>query len=288
MFGYLRVMRPELKIKENNAYNAVYCGFCRTMGRYGRLLRLSLSYDFTFFSLLSLSLSPDFCGFENCRCPVKMFSKRPCVKQNEKLDYAADLAVLMLDAKLEDNLIDGEKIISSKLLKLYLKPKIKKISADLPKEYDMIKNYISMQKSAENEGLSIDKCCHPTAQLLSDFFSIIAAKDEQKEHLERLGYVLGRWIYLLDALDDLEDDIKKGSFNPLKSYGDIEKIKKECESDLNVCISEACDSLNKIELYNFKTILQNIVFLGLKNTQNIILTYSDKNKRKRALNGKSI
>ena len=70
----------------------------------------------------------DFCGFDVCRCPVKLFSKRPCVKQSDALSYAADLAVLMLHGKILDNLADKEHLLSSSLLMLYLKPKYKKIA----------------------------------------------------------------------------------------------------------------------------------------------------------------
>ena len=104
--------------------------------------------------------------------------------------------------------------------------------------------------------------------------------------------MLGRYIYLLDAADDLESDIKTGAFNPLKrqniSNEDIKNIKTDCEMSLNVCISEAQDAILKIELKHFEPILKNIIFLGLKNTQNAVLHTKNKKERKLALNGKSV
>ncbi len=283
MFGYIRPLKPELKVSEYQTYNAVYCGFCRAMGNSGALLRLTLSYDFTFFCLLSLSLEEDFCGFENCRCPVKAFSKRPCVKQNAKLDYAADLAVLMLHGKLVDNISDRDRTFLSKLLMLYLKPKYKKVAKRLPEEAKAVLDYISAQQKIERENGSIDAACDPTAQLLSSFFKRLSKNSEQQVNLERLGYVLGRWIYLLDAADDLKEDIKSGGFNPLKKTG-----REDIPFSLNVCISEAIDAINALKLYHFEPILKNIIFLGLDNTQKAILTYTDKKERKKALNGKSL
>lgn len=294
MFGYIRPMKPELKIGEYNAYNAVYCGFCRAMGASGALLRLTLSYDLTFFSLLALSLKKDFCGFDKCRCPVKPFGKRACVKNCKELDYAANLAIMLLYGKVLDNISDGDKnAFAARLALLYLKPKYKKAATLFPDEAADITEYLQKQANAEKTLASVDACCDPTAWLLSRFFARLSESDEQKEALSRLGYVLGRWIYLLDAADDLERDIKTGAFNPLKqkessSQEEIKASKNDCALSLNVCISEAQDALLKLELFNFKPIIENIIFLGLKNSQTAVLKYKNKKERKLALNGKSL
>lgn len=293
MFGYIRPYKPELKISEFQTYNAVYCGFCRALGASGKLLRLTLSYDFTFFCLLSLSLKENFCGFETCRCPVKLFSKKPCVKQSESLDYAADLAILMLYGKLKDNIDDRDGALLSRLALLYLSPRYKKAAKRRSVENEVLLSYLSAQAECERQKSSLDACAHPTADLLSVFFKELSEEDSQKENLSRLGYVLGRWIYILDAADDLEKDIKKGSFNPLLSQSNpskeqIKKIREEVELSLNICISDLCDTFLKLKLHHFGGIIENIIFLGLKNTQSAVLHYQNKKERKIALNGKSL
>ena len=291
MFGYIRVYKPELKMGEYSAYNAVYCGFCRALGSFGSILRMTLSYDFTFFSLLSLSLDEDFCGFTSCRCPAKLFSKKTCVKECEHLTYSARLAIMMLYFKLLDDKKDRDKFSPLKALALlYLKPRYKKVAAALPKEAGLIENFIKEQERVEDGAHGIDACCDPTARVLSQFFALLSKTDEQKEALSRLGYVLGRWIYLLDAADDLEKDIKKRRFNPLKTGADMSKdqiadAKKEAEFSLNVCISEAQDAILKLKLYHFEPVLKNVIFLGLKNTQDAVLYITDKKERRLALNG---
>lgn len=292
MFGYLRPFKPELKISEFQTYNAVYCGFCRALGASGKLLRLTLSYDFTFFCLLSLSLKEDFCGFEACRCPVKLFTKKACVKQNESLKHAADLAILMLYGKLRDNISDRDGALLSRLALLYLTPRYKKAAQRREYENRALLDYLSNQAECEKQNAGLDACAHPTAQLLSSFFEKLSEESEQKENLSRLGYVLGRWIYILDAADDLEKDLKKGSFNPLSdkslSKEEIKKIKNEAELSLNICISDLCDTFLKLKLYHFGSIIENIIFMGLKNTQSAVLHYENKKERKMAFNGKSI
>jgi len=263
------------------------------LGSSGALLRLTLSYDFTFYCLLALSLKDKFCGFVSCRCPVKLFGKRSCVKLCDELEYAADLAVMLLYAKLCDNLYDRDGALVSKLALLYVKPRYQKIANRRKDEDEKIRNYIENQQTIEKNGGGLDLAAHGTADILSFFFSQLSQKDEQKDALSRLGYVLGRWIYILDAADDLESDIKKKRFNPLnknKGYTkqEIEQIKKECENDLNVCISEAQDALLKLELRHFKSLLENIIFLGLKNSQSICLKYQNQRERKKAYSGKSV
>ena len=293
MFGYLRPLKPELKISEFQTYNAVYCGFCRALGSSGKLLRLTLSYDFTFFCLLSLALKEDFCGFESCRCPVKLFTKKACVKQNEGFEYASDLAILMLYGKLKDNISDKDNALISRLSLLYLSPRYKKAAKRRPYENNALLNYLKEQEECEKQKSGIDACAHPTANLLSLFFEKLAQEEMQKENLKRLGYVLGRWIYILDAADDIEKDLKRGSFNPLTyennlSAEEIKNIKGEAELSLNIAISDACDTLLKLKLHHFGSIIENIIFLGLKNTQAAVLHAQSKKERKLYLNGKSI
>lgn len=290
MFGYIRVFKPELKICEFEAYNAVYCGFCKALGKSGRLMKMSLSYDLTFYSLLSLSLCEDFCGFETHRCPIKFFRKKPCVKCSDRMLFASDLAVMMLYSKIIDDLGDKDKNhLKSRLLYLYIKPKYKKAAKRNAQDAKKLEEFLKEQKYAEENNLGVDALCDPTAKVLSYFFEKLSSEPTEKEHLSRLGYVLGRWIYLMDAVDDLEEDIKSGSFNPLKSKNNtIEEIKKEAEFSLNFSISEAQECFSEIKFYHFKPIIKNIIFLGLKNTQNIILKSQNKKERKKSLNGKSL
>ena len=293
MFGYLRPLKPELKISEYQTYNAVYCGFCRALGASGKLLRLTLSYDFTFFSILSFAVKEDFCGFETCRCPVKLFTKKACVKQSESLNYASDLAILMLYGKLKDNISDRDGALLSRLALLYLMPRYKKAAKRRSQENEALLNYLAAQKECEKQKCGIDACAHPTASLLSSFFEKLSQDNEQRESLSRLGYVLGRWIYILDAADDLEKDLKKGSFNPLTheknlSQEEIKNIKSEAELSLNIAISDACDTFLKLKLHHFGSIIENIIFLGLKNTQSVVLHAQNKKERKLYLNGKSL
>lgn len=288
MFGYIRPLKSELKLKEYNAYRSVYCGFCHALGKAGPFLRLSLSYDFTFFSILALSLDEEFCGFCQKRCPVKPFKKYGCVKDNEKFEYAAALSIMMLYEKANDNLSDREHILSSLLLKGYLKKRYRKAADKYKEEAQILTYFTKNQKEAEKNFTSLDSACHSTADTLSKIFSKLSKNQNKSELLSRLGYNLGRWVYLIDALDDLEGDLKKGRFNPLilrfKGESDLEKIKDFAKGELSVSASMAGDCIEALELYNFSPIIENIVYFGLYNMQKAVLSKSRK-ERKLIVNG---
>lgn len=290
MFGYLRPMQPEMKISEYQAYKAVYCGFCRALSRRGFLLRFSLSYDFTFYSLLALSLTRDFCGTERGFCPRHPFKKRLCVRQCDALDRAADLAILLLHAKLRDNLNDRDHFRpATRLLLCYLAPKKRRIAARYPQQAAAIERYLQEQWRCEAQNAGLDACCDPTGQLLADFFALLSPDLQQQYALQQLGSVLGRFIYLLDAADDLPADRKSGSFNPLnKLPGTDEQRRQEAEHSLNVCISAAQDCLLQLQCFHFCPILENILFLGLKNTLKAVLHTKTKKERRQVLYGGSV
>jgi hypothetical protein len=88
-----------------------------------------------------------------------------------------------------------------------------------------------------------------------------------KRILARMGYMLGRYIYLCDAIDDLPRDIKDGSFNPLKGVDDTEQI----AGMLRLSIAEVGSAYSLLSPHYFVEILDNIIYLGLLNQANRLL-----------------
>ena len=62
---------------------------------------------------------------------------------------------------------------------------------------------------------SLDDASEPFAALLGEL-SEAEADPLRRRILRQLFYHLGRWIYLVDAADDLADDAKSGNYNPLR------------------------------------------------------------------------
>ena len=70
------------------------------------------------------------------------------------------------------------------------------------------------QAQAEKEGAGVDACAEPTANLLAALFKELACDESRPVALERFGYFLGRWVYLIDAADDLAEDLRRAPLTP--------------------------------------------------------------------------
>lgn len=269
MFGYIRISKPELKVKEYELYKAVYCSLCRNLGKkYGIFSRFTLSYDFTFLALLDLSLKDGCDHFEKKRCVFNPLKKCNFCKNDKGLEMSTAAAMIMTYYKIRDNVNDekGIKKLGFLLLSLMFTSAEKKASKQFPKIKEIILEYISNQTKLEKENCNnIDAACEPTAIALSRLFMLCKNDETSQRVLQRLGYCLGRYIYLLDAACDLESDIKTGNYNCLKNYEE-DVIKNRVEGQLYFCVNEAARAFELLDIKKYKTILGNIIYLGLEET----------------------
>ena len=267
MFGYIRVYKPELRIKEFELYKSVYCSLCKKLGReYGAFSRFTLSYDFTFLACLKMSLQENTCDIEQKRCVFNPLKKcNYCANIDSDLDFTAAGAMILLYYKALDNIKD-EKGFKKFKYKLAL-PLFKKAYKKAIKKYgyldDIFSAYVENQAKAENEKTkNIDIAAEPTANMLAKLFELCGNSDADKRALSRLGYCVGRYIYILDAAVDFEEDIKRGRYNPFSGSD----VKAQAESQLYMCINEAALAFELIDIKKIKNILGNIVCLGLEDT----------------------
>lgn len=267
MFGYIRVSKGDLKVKEYEFYKAVYCTLCKTMGReYSLLSRFTLSYDFTFLALLNMSLKDGCDAVEKKHCVFNPLKKCIFCKSDNDIKLPAAAAVILNYYKVLDNIQDekGLKKLGFILVKPLFKAPYKKAARKYPDIDKIVFDYITEQNAAEsNINCELDKAADPTAKMLSELFKILSDDKSQKRVLERLGYCIGRYVYLIDAYCDLEDDIKHNSFNPLKSRENPKQLIKE---QLYFCINEGCKAFELLDIKKYKDILGNILYLGLEDT----------------------
>ena len=108
MFGYVRVDKGELKVKEFEAYRGMYCSLCRALSkRYGVLSRLILSYDATFLAIVRFSQSQLLPSFRPGHCPFNPAKRcNYCTNGEEAFDFVCAVAVLMFYYKVRDDLSD--------------------------------------------------------------------------------------------------------------------------------------------------------------------------------------
>ena len=91
----------------------------------------------------------------------------------------------------------------------------------------------------------------------------------------RVGYCVGKWVYLIDALDDKEDDVKKNSFNAVKDLSDEMVV-----SNLNVCSNEAGAAFELLDDSVFSNIIRNILYFGMPAEVGRILIEKVKNNER--------
>ena len=176
--------------------------------------------------------------------------------------------MIMTYYKLLDNIADDKGI--KKLFFITLKPFIKSANKKAAKKYPYIEkivaDYINKQNTLEKENCTdTDKAADPTAVALAQILMLCSTDTSQKRVLERLGYCLGRYIYLTDAYFDLEQDIKTGSYNVLKNKPTAE-TENYVKSQIYFCINEATKAFELLDIKKYKTILGNILYLGLEET----------------------
>lgn len=265
MFGYIRAYKPEMKFKDFDVYKGVYCSLCKELGkRYGLIARLTLSYDFTFFAMMRMAVRDGCVGFKASRCTFNPMKKcLDCGRGNADIAYTADVSMLTLYHKLRDNIDDSG--FFKKLLCLaalpYAKHVYKKAKSRCTEAAQIIETQMKRQSEAEKRNSTLDESADPSARTLSELL-INGIECENRDSLKKFGYMTGRWVYIIDAIDDCEDDIKSGSFNPLKSRFETEDFREYCLDMLNLTMGEAINCYKNLKIYRFDDILQNVLYDG--------------------------
>ncbi len=283
MLGYVNVFKDELKIKNYNIYRSFYCGLCKTLGReFSQRTRLLLSYDFTFLALVLSSLFSDKQEIKNENCIIHPFAKRPVLKEDDILTYSAYMSVLVTYFKLKDDLND-KKGIKSILKFIFLGGQIKKVKKKYPVMYGKIKENIdNLTKLEREECCDVDVVADPFGKLLADIFTPedMAVKDSERRILWEFGYNLGRFIYIIDALDDIKEDIENKNYNPFlkrfnyKGEEPLEFIKKvygEYDMIVTLTLERIASAFELMDFKKNRELIENIIYLGLRLAKDKVL-----------------
>lgn len=284
MFGYIKVDRANLLGKEYEAYKGVYCSLCKQLGKdYSIFARFILSYDCTFYAMLILSLSedpPDYCQ-GRCRFnPVKKCNY--CLSNTKAFSMAAALSVSSAYYKLRDNLYDSPWY--KRILYRFVQPVFSRWHKKARKRFPSIDGAVeqmllSQLKTEKDPDCTIDMAAEPTAKMLSTVCALIPdevplrSTDTAKVRriLSAFGYFLGRWIYLIDAADDYEKDIKRKNFNPYRSVlTDESRFAEAVIPSLNHALSETLLSYGLLDRGRYEPIIMNVLKVSCVNIQNTI------------------
>lgn len=283
MFGYIVPEKQEMKIKDYELFRAYYCGVCKSIGkRQGQLKRFLLNYDSTFLAILLSAVARDQIEVQKQPCIVHPIKKRLVITRSAIVDYASDMNIILAYYNLEDKKRDEESLISATAL-VMLRKTFRKLRAKYDKKCTIMERLLNDLVQLEKEKCSsMDRAAEPFAKLMEEVtaYEPLCTDTDNERLLRWIGYNLGKWIYLLDAFDDIEKDIKKGNYNPLiyqyrYENQDIRELQDQMrasvEFNLTYSLNEISKAFELLSVERNKNILDNIIYLGmLRKTENIL------------------
>lgn len=274
MYGYVVINQPELKFKEFDRYHAYYCGFCRRLrDKYGFTGQLTLSYDMTFLILLLSDLYDveDTCS--RTRCIAHPFVRHP-TRINAITDYCADMNVILAYYNQADDWKDEHKLralLSSSLLK----SRRDKAAVDYGHKAAVIRDRLDQLARVEaQEEKNIDVPAGLFGDIMAELFDIYG--DNWGNTLRRMGFYLGKFIYIMDAYDDLDKDAASGSYNPLLPLRDKPDFDANVKQILTMMMAQCCESFEVLPCVENVSILRNILYSGVWSRYNAIVAAKTK------------
>ena len=263
MFGYININREELSDENKKAYQAYYCGLCRKLkencGTKGQML---LNYDMTFLVVLLTGLYELANEEISFTCGLHP-TRKQMAYLNEATDYAADMNVILSYQNFEDDWKDDRSYAKRTFMKMFEKD-YERIRGVYPRQVQAVEEYMKKLAVAEKAKESnIDIVAGYTGEMLGQIFQW--KQDEWSRDLESMGFYMGKFIYLLDAYEDLKQDQKKGNYNPL-AYVQMESKEEYetfCRSTLTCLMAECAKSFERMPILQHAEILRNILYSGV-------------------------
>lgn len=290
MFGYVRPFKPELKMCEYDAYQGTYCGLCKQLGRdYGQLARMTLSYDFAFLAMVAQGIQDKAPKFQREGCMVHPLKKRPCLCTCGDLSFVSACAMLMFYYKLKDNIADSSlaKRMAYRCVLPFASRYRKKAVKRYPELEEVMEQTIALQQQTERrEDCTLDMAAEHSARALGRICELLGQTETQKKVLHRFGFLIGRWVYLMDALDDLEEDLGKSRFNALVCWAkgnavpleDRKRIREFAQQQINVTAGEIALAYELMDINYYKPILDNVIYLGFAAAKQQVLSGKQEEK----------
>ena len=263
MFGYVTILEPELMVKDFRRYKSFYCGLCQELReRYGHLGQLTLTYDMTFAILLLTSLYEPEIHSEEIRCKVHPVKKQQILR-DVFTGYGADMNLILAYYHLKDDWVD-EKKVSGFLGTCALRRRVRKVIRRYPRQCRVIQKELKNLADCEKRNvMELDEPAGCFGRLMAEL--MVWKKDHWEETLRALGFFLGKFIYIMDAYDDLEKDRKEGNYNPLRSICGEPDFHERCREMLCMMIAECTAQFEKLPCIQDIDILRNILYDGVWN-----------------------
>lgn len=263
MFGYININQKILTEENKEAYQAYYCGLCRRLksncGTKGQML---LDYDMTFMIVLLTGLYELTNQSSEITCALHP-TKRRTVWINEATDYAADMNLILAYHNLIDDWKD-DKAYSKKALAKMLDKDYERIKEKYPRQVAAIEEYMRKTEEVERRGeTNLDAVAGLTGEMVGEVFCW--HEDEWAEELRTLGFYMGKFIYIMDAYEDYDSDVRKKKYNPLKYT--LQESKEDMDTFVRLVLtsmmSECAKSFERLPILLHADILRNVLYSGV-------------------------
>lgn len=261
MFGYIMALPEKLTEQQRSRYGSVYCGLCRSLARrHGFWGRLTLNYDMTFLVLVLSSLyEPE--ETECCkRCMMHPMKKRRGM-QNRFTDYAADINLLLAWWNCMDDWADEKKIFR-RLYAALLEGRVKKLEKQYPRQSETIREKLrELQDYEAGENVSADRAAACFGDLMGELF-VYDPGEYWAKTLRAMGQGLGKFIYIMDACLDYEEDKRHGRPNPLLALNAGQRSMEEDYDILTMLMAECTENFERLPLEQDLPLMRNILYAG--------------------------
>lgn len=265
MFGYIIINKQELKFREFDCYQSYYCGLCQSLKEhYGLAGQMTLSYDMTFIIMLLSSLYEPRTSLDSCKCIAHPFEAHP-TRRNTFTEYAADMNILLSYYKSLDDWTDERKL-SGRTAAAALRKRNDQITKRYPQKAERIYTLlerIHVYEKTKESNLDLASGCF--GEIMSEIFAY--RQDEWEEDLRKMGFFLGKFIYLMDAWEDMEKDEKSGSYNVFlirkQEAASAAEFEKSAYTVLKMMMAECSRAFEKLPIIENVEILRNILYSGV-------------------------
>ncbi len=280
MYGYVRFDRMEAKGREHEYYRGIYCGLCRALGKCGgQCARLTLQYDTAFLAAVRLALTGESPTFFRRRCAAHPFRRHTEAKPNEAVDFCAYTSLLLAYRKILDDKKDERGM--RRLTAGVAAPILRGMSRRARKRYAALDRTIAKGLDAlatwEASGEpSVDKPATLFGEIMGEVLSF-GLDGVPKKLGMTIGRGIGKWVYLADAADDFEEDVRRGRYSPIQTvYGDCPDAAawNSVRLGMTGALLEAEAAFDLLEYpdEDMRGVIRNILYVGLPSVTEHILS----------------
>ena len=279
MFGYLDIDKATLEKGQQGLWQSFMCGLCfSTKKLYGNFPRMFISNDVNFFSVLFHSVLNADVELDKKHCFSHPIRKQIVAKPSDLTDKLSTANVLLTYWNVYDDVVDGGGSAAKKTALKTLDKAYKKAKNDFPALDEMLSlRYAQLREMEQSNCDSVDKVAHAFSQLAEDFATLVLGENAT-EHVKTLCYNLGKWIYLVDALDDASKDLKRKQYNPFVAHygvGNFDELKSqrdELQFEMFAVLNRVASAYNDLNLTKYTCLLNNVIYNSARNKTNAILS----------------